>query len=180
MAIPKEIIIGVTGGISAYKACDVVRQLAKKGYAVTVLMTPEAGHFVGELTFRTLSGRPVVQDMFREPMGWDPCHIGLADKADAIAIVPATARCIAGLAHAACDDVISCVISATKAPVIICPAMNDAMYGHPGVQENIKRLASFGYRLVGPVEGDLACGRRGTGHLADVADIVAAIEQAVT
>jgi len=179
MSGKKEIIVGVTGGISAYKTCEVVRYFRKKDFGVTVLMTPEAQQFVGPLTFRTLSGRPVVTDMFAENIAWDPCHIALAEKADCIVVAPATARSIARLALGLCDDIISCVITASKAPVIICPAMNDNMYRHPAVQANLKILKKFGYEIIGPVEGRLASGKRAIGHLAEIDEIIRAIEKTV-
>jgi phosphopantothenoylcysteine decarboxylase/phosphopantothenate--cysteine ligase len=179
MESKKEVIVGVTGGISAYKACEIVRLLTKKKHGVTVLMTPEAKQFIGPLTFRTLSGRPVIGDIFAETMHWDPCHITLADKADCIVVVPATAHSIAKLAQGFCDDIISCVITASKAKIIICPAMNDAMYRHPTVRANLIALKKFGYRIVGPIQGHLACGTTGVGHLAEVDTIVGAIEKSL-
>ncbi|MDD5746915.1 MAG: flavoprotein [Candidatus Omnitrophica bacterium] len=173
----KEIVIGVTGGISAYKTCEIVRYLKKNDFGVTVLMSTEAAEFIGPLTFRTLSGRPVVMDMFAENIVWDPCHIALAEKADCIVVVPATAHSIAKLAVGLCDDIISCVITASKAPVIICPAMNDNMYNHPAVQANLKMLKKFGYTIIGPVKGRLASGKCAVGHLADIAEITRAIEK---
>ncbi|MCP4649506.1 MAG: hypothetical protein GY853_05405 [PVC group bacterium] len=174
---PKEIVIGVTAGISAYKACEVVRSLKKKGHSVTVLMTKDAVNFIGPLTFKTLSERPVVIDMFEENMQWDPCHIALADKADVIAIVPATAQMIAKLALGLCDDIISCVILAAKLKPVICPAMNDNMYKHPATQTNLKKLKDFGYKIISPIKGKLACGKYGIGHLAPVDVIVSEIEK---
>lgn len=174
---PQGILIGVSGGISAYKACEVVRALRKKDYPVQVVMTDAAARFVAPLTLQTLSGQPVAQDMFSEQYRWDPCHISLADQAAVIAVVPATAHTIAKLALGICDDLLSCVVTASQANVLICPAMNDQMYRHPAVQENIRRLQSFGYTIVSPIEGDLACGRRGLGHVADVAEIVREIER---
>ena len=175
----KEIVVGVCGGISAYKACEVVRQLKKQGHEVTVLMTEEAQKFVAPLTFKTLSGRPVVCDMFGEDVPWNPVHISVADRADMIVIVPATAQMIAKAACGLCDDIISCVLTAAKAKVLFCPAMNDNMYKHPTVQKNLKTLKSFGYEICGPVKGALACGREGPGHLAAVEDIISRIEKLI-
>ncbi len=176
---PKEIVVGVCGGISAYKACELVRLLKKRGHMVTVLMTEEARNFVAPLTFRTLSGRPVVSDMFSENVVWDPVHISIADRADLVVIVPATAHIIAKSAQGLCDDIISCVLMATKAKVLFCPAMNDNMYAHPSLQNNLKTLKKYGYDICGPVKGDLACGRTGPGHLAGVDEIARRIEKLV-
>ncbi|MBU4304684.1 MAG: phosphopantothenoylcysteine decarboxylase [Candidatus Omnitrophica bacterium] len=175
----KEIVIGVTGGISAYKACELVRSLARKGYGVTVLMSAEAKHFVGPLTFRTLSGRPVISDMFSEDVAWNPCHVAVAEKADIVVVVPATAHTIAKLAQGQCDDIISCVVMATKAKVIVCPAMNDNMYAHPAMRENMKKIAGFGYTIIEPIKGELACGKVGLGHLAGINTILKAIEKSL-
>ncbi len=172
-----HIIIGVTGGISAYKACEVVRILKKKNYSVSVLMSKAAVNFIAPLTFRTLSEEPVVVDMFAENFAWEPQHVSLADKADLIVVVPATASIIARLASGLCDDIISCVIAATRAKIIICPAMNDNMYEHPATKANINKLKSFGYKIIPPIKGKLACGKIGWGHLADIDTIVKAVEQ---
>lgn len=175
----KEIIIGVAGGISAYKSCEIVRLLRKQGNSVTVLMTKEATHFIGPLTLQTLSGRPVIVDMFDQKIQWDPCHISLAKKADLVVIIPATANIIAKIAVGMCDDIISCVIMATKAKVIICPAMNENMYKHPALQENIKKLKNFGYQIIAPIKGELACGEVGLGHLASCDKIISEIKNAL-
>ncbi len=173
----REILIGVTGGISAYKACELVRLLRKKGHGVTVALTSNAAKFVTPLTFRTLTSRKVVMEMFNDDMSWEPEHIALAERVDLIAVVPATANFIAKLASGHCDEIISCVITATKAKVVIAPAMNDNMYKHPTVRENLKKLKSFGYKIVDPVKGALACGRVGVGHLAEVDTIAGQIEK---
>lgn len=173
----KEIIIGVTGGISAYKACELVRDLMKKDYAVSVMMTKQATEFIAPLTFRALTNQPVIVDMFGENIQWDPCHISLADRADVVAVVPATANFIAKLANGFCDDITSCVIMATKAKILIAPAMNDNMFSHPAFEQNLDKLKKFGYKIVSPIKGDLACGRTGMGHLAPVETISREIEK---
>ena len=173
----KEILIGVTGGISAYKACELIRILRNKGHGVRAALTKNAAEFVTPLTFRTLTARPVAMEMFGNDLQWEPEHIALADSVDLIAVVPATANFIAKLANGLCDDIISCVITAAKAKVLIAPAMNDNMYKHPAVKENLKKLKSFGYTIVGPVKGALACGRAGVGHLAEVETIAKQIEK---
>jgi phosphopantothenoylcysteine decarboxylase / phosphopantothenate---cysteine ligase len=173
----KEILIGVTGGISAYKACELVRDLMKKDYAVSVMMTKQATEFITPLTFRTLTNQPVIVDMFEENMQWDPCHISLADRADVVAVVPATANFIAKLANGLCDDITSCVIMATKAKILIAPAMNDNMFSHPAFTQNLDKIKKFGYKIISPIKGDLACGRSGMGHLAPVETISREIEK---
>lgn len=173
----KEILIGVTGGISAYKACELIRILRKKGYGLRAALTRNASKFVTPLTFRTLTAKPVAMDMFEADMSWEPEHIALADAVDLIAVVPATANFIAKLANGHCDEIISCVITATKANVVIAPAMNDNMYKHPTVKQNLNKLKSFGYTIIDPVEGELACGRVGVGHLAPIEIIAGQIEK---
>ncbi|MBU1087281.1 MAG: hypothetical protein KKD05_07170 [Candidatus Omnitrophica bacterium] len=173
----KQILIAVTGGISAYKACELVRDLMKKGHAVSVMMTPEATQFVTALTFRTLTNQPVIVDMFDQDLSWDPCHISLAERADLVAVVPATANFIAKLANGLCDDISSCVIMATKAKILIAPAMNDNMYSHPAFKQNLKKIKTFGYQIVSPIKGALACGKTAIGHLATVSEISREIEK---
>lgn len=177
MKTKKEIIVGVSAGISAYKACELVRVLVKKEYGVTVLMSPDAVNFVGPLTFATLTSRPVITDMFSNDIQWDPCHIALAEKADLVVVVPATAHIIGKLACGLCDDIITCVIMATKAQVVICPAMNDNMYNHAAFQSNLSAVKKMGYSIVGPIEGELACGRQGIGHVAEIETIINKIEK---
>ncbi len=172
----KEVILGVTGGISAYKSCEVVRALKKLGHQVTVVMTPEACRFVTPLTMRTLSGRPVVTDMFEENFVWDPAHIALAEKADLVAVVPATANIIAKLAVGLCDDILSCIILATRATRLICPAMNDNMYAHPSVRANLDKIKEYGYSVLEPEDGLLASGKSGKGRLPEPETVVKAIQ----
>lgn len=167
------VVVGVTGSIAAYKACEIIRLLKKGGLEVQVLLTKEAGAFVTPLTFQTLSQNEVVSDMFELPEEWNPRHTSLADKADLVLIAPATANIIGKLASGICDDILTCTVFATKAPVLIAPAMHESMYAHPVTRENIARLSKIGYRFVGPVKGKLACGYEGLGHIADVDDIVA-------
>lgn len=167
-----SVILGVTGGIAAYKACEITTALKKDGADVDVVMTREALEFVRALTFQTLSGNKVTIDMFDTPTEWDPVHISLADKADLVLIAPATANVIGKLANGICDDMLTCIVLATKAPVLIAPAMNVNMYNHKAVQENVAKLKKMGYKFIGPVKGRLACGCEGMGHIADVKDIV--------
>ena len=163
----RRVILGVTGSIAAYKACEITSLLRKAGLEVQVLLTEEAKEFVTPLTLQTLSGNRVITDMFDSPEEWDPVHTSLADSASIVLIAPATANIIGKLACGICDDILSCVVMATRAPVLIAPAMNDKMYTHDIVQENIAKLKRTGYKFVGPVKGRLACGYEGMGCLAD-------------
>lgn len=168
----KLVILGVTGGIAAYKACDITSALVKDGYEVRVLLTREGREFVTPLTLQTLSRNKVITDMFEAPEEWDPAHISLADKASLVLVAPATANIIGKMACGICDDMLTCVVCATKAPVLVAPAMNDKMYANPIVKSNIERLKNAGVKFIGPIKGSLACGREGMGHIAEVADIL--------
>lgn len=168
----KTVILGVTGSIAAYKACEIISLLKKETIDVQVILTKEAAAFVTPLTFQTVSQNKAVTDMFECPEDWNPRHISLADKANLILIAPATANVIGKLAAGICDDMLTCAVFATKAPVLIAPAMNDKMYKHPVTQDNIARLKKIGYRFIGPIKGRLACGCEEIGHIADVKDIV--------
>lgn len=168
----KTVVIGVCGGIAAYKACDIVSKLKKLDLNVHVIMTKSACEFVAPMTFQTLSQNFAITDMFEEPKTWDVEHISLAKKADTFLIVPATANVIGKIAGGIADDMLTTTVMATKAPVIIAPAMNTNMYENPIVQDNIEKLKGYGYKLVEPASGRLACGDLGRGKLADVDDIV--------
>lgn len=167
------IIVGVTGGIAAYKACDVVSKLKKLNANIYVIMTESACEFVQPMTFQTLSNNFVINDMFKEPKTWEVEHIELAKRADAFLIVPATANFIGKLAAGIADDMLTTTVMATRAPVIIAPAMNTNMYTNRIVQANIGALQDLGYKFIEPASGRLACGDIGAGKLADVDDIVA-------
>ena len=171
----KTIIVGVTGGIAAYKACDVVSKLKKLNANIHVIMTESACEFVQPMTFQTLSNNFVINDMFKEPKTWEVEHIELAKKADAFLIVPATANFIGKLAAGMADDMLTTTVMATRAPVIIAPAMNTNMYTNRIVQANMDKLGDLGYRFIDPASGRLACGDIGAGKLADVDDILAFI-----
>ena len=170
--VKKEIILGVSASIAAYKACEIIRQLKEEGLGVTVIMTAGAQEFITPLTLASLSRNKVYSGMFSDPESWDIEHISLADKADLLLIAPATADIIAKLAAGICDDLLSCTVLASRAPVLIAPAMNCNMYEHKITQENIAQLKKIGYKFVGPQKGKLATGKTGIGHLADVEDIV--------
>lgn len=159
------VVLGVSGGIAAYKALEIVSQLIKKGIEVHVIMTESATKFVTPLSFQSLSQNMVTCDMFTEPKAWEIQHISLAEKADVFLVAPATANIIGKVANGIADDMLSTTIMATKAKVIFAPAMNTNMYSNPIVQDNIKKLKSFGYEFIDAAEGRLACGTSGKGKL---------------
>ncbi|RKY31046.1 MAG: hypothetical protein DRP74_05755 [Candidatus Omnitrophota bacterium] len=173
----KNIILGATASIAIYKACEIIRRLQDEKFTVTVVMTEEAKGFIRPTLFMHLTGKPVYHRLFEEPGNWQAEHIALADKADLVLIAPATANIIAKIAAGICDDLLTCVISATKAPVLICPAMNENMYANKILQANIKKLKSLDYGFVEPVKGRLACNKIGIGHLAEVANIIKAVKK---
>lgn len=168
----KTVIVGVTGGIAAYKAAEIVRGLCKRGITVHILMTEAATRFVTPLTFQTLSGNPVVVDMFAEPRVWNVQHVAYAQRADLVLVAPATASTIGKLAAGMADDMVSATVLTTTAPVVLAPAMNSNMYNHPVVQANLRRLREIGYHIIAPGVGELACGDVGEGRLADVSQIL--------
>jgi phosphopantothenoylcysteine decarboxylase/phosphopantothenate--cysteine ligase len=172
----QEIILGVTGGIAAYKAVELVRELTKKGARVHVVMTKNAQKFITPLTFQTLSGNHVQTDLFSLGEDSKIGHVAYADMADLVAITPATANIIGKVAHGIADDFLSTMIMATKSPVLFAPSMNVNMWGSVVVQQNVTTLKKAGYHFIGPEEGDLACEVIGQGRLAAVADIVERIE----
>ena len=161
------ILLGVTGSIAAYKACELTRLFVKAGHDVHVIMTAAATRFVTPLTFRTLSRNPVSLGMFDEPAEWVPGHISLAERADALVIAPCTANVIAKLAHGLADDMLTATALATRAPLVIAPAMNTGMWENPATQANLATLASRGAAFVDADTGDLACGTSGKGRMAD-------------
>ena len=163
----KRILFGVTGSIAAYKAADWVRSLVKEEALVTVVMTGAAGRFVTPLTFSALSGNPVHHDMFDETPDRVMAHINLSRESDVVLVAPATAQTISRLAHGMADDLLATAVLAARIPVVICPAMNTSMLTHPATAANIDRLLDYGYHLVQPGSGDLACGETGDGRLAD-------------
>ena len=171
----KTVVIGVSGGIAAYKACDVVSRLKKLNANVHVIMTKGATEFVTPLTFQSLSQNYVVSDMFEEPKTWDVEHISLAKKADVFLIAPATANVIGKIANGICDDMLTTTVMATTGKVLIAPAMNTNMYKNPILQRNIRTLKELGYNFVNPESGRLACGDVGEGKLASPETIVEAV-----
>jgi phosphopantothenoylcysteine decarboxylase/phosphopantothenate--cysteine ligase len=173
----KTILLGVTGGIAAYKAVDIVSRLVKLGATVNVIMTKNATMLVQPLTFRYISRNPVAVDMFDEPESWKPEHISLADKADVFVIAPATANIIGKLAHGIADDMLSTTALAIRCPTLIAPAMNCNMYDNPILQANIDILKKYHFEFIEPEYGILACGYEGKGRLADPEKIVERIQQ---
>lgn len=160
-------VLGVSGGIACYKAVELVRLLVKEGYRVQVIMTRGAMEFVAPLTFQTLSGRPVATETFNLTQESEIGHINLADSAAVFVIAPATANVIGKIAAGIADDLLTTVLMATQAPVLIAPAMNIHMYENPVLQENLRKLRRLGYHIIEPAEGYLACGYEGKGRLPD-------------
>lgn len=171
-----NVVLGVSGSIAAYKACEIVRALVKDGCDVRVIMTAAAMEFVTPLTFQTLSRNPVGVDQFALPERWQPEHISLA-QADVLVVAPATANVIAKMACGIADDLLTSTILATKAPVVIAPAMNSGMWENKATQANVATLMSRGISVVPPASGELACGTTGRGRMADVADVLAAVRK---
>jgi len=176
----KNIIIGVTGGIAAYKACEIIRELKKEGAEVWPVMTEKATRFITPLTLETLAKNPVSYDLFSLTPSSGIGHIELARKADLLLIAPATANIIGKISCGIADDFLTTVTMAASAPVVIAPAMNEMMYENPAVSENIGKLKKRGFRFVGPCLGELACGWEGKGRMADVLDIVEAVKESLT
>lgn len=168
----KHVVVAVTGGIAAYKACELVSRLKKAGCEVRCIMTKNAQAFLTPLTLETLSGAPVVGDMFARSTQWHVEHIALAKWADVFVIAPATANVIGKLAAGIADDFLTTCVMAVEAPVVLVPAMNNHMYDNPITQRNMAFLAELGYLFVEPVVGNLACGDEGKGKMAEPADIV--------
>jgi len=173
----RSIVLGVSGGIACYKAVELVRLLVVKGYAVQVILTRGAAEFVTPLTFQTLSGRPVATETFNLTQESEIGHINLADSADLFVIAPATANVIGKIAAGIADDLLTTVVMATQAPVLIAPAMNVHMYENPILQENIRKLRRVGYHFMEPAEGYLACGYEGKGRLPEPEHILEEIER---
>ncbi len=177
MGAPKTIVLGVTGSIAAYKAADLTSLLVKKGHDVHVVMTESARRFITPLTLQTLSKHPVMTDVFDEQEGWRPGHIELADRADLLLVAPASAAALARLACGLADDALTCIALATRAPVVIAPAMNGKMWSHPATVQNTETLRTRGAHFIGPDEGLLACGYEGAGRLWPVDDIAAQADE---
>ncbi len=173
----KHIVVGVSGGIAAYKSCELVRRFIKEGATVQVIMTKNATEFVTPLTFQTLSANRVAIDTFDLEFESEIGHISIADKADVIVVAPATAAVIGKIASGISDNLLTTVLLATRAPVVICPTMNVNMYNNPLVQENLEKLMRAGFIVLEPEEGELACGWEGRGRLPDIGIIVKEVER---
>jgi phosphopantothenoylcysteine decarboxylase len=167
MSERRNIVLGVTGSIAAYKAAELTSQLSKQEFDVRVVMTADALRFITPLAFKTLSRHPVVTDLYDEEEGWKPTHIELADEADLLLIAPATANVLAKLAHGLADDALTCIALALnpKAKILLAPAMNGKMWLHPATQQNVEALKARGAEIIGPEKGLLSCGYEGLGRL---------------
>lgn len=172
MARERNIILGVTASIAIYKACDIVRRLREQAFSVTVVMTREAEELIRPIVFQSLSGNKVYSGLFTQPDSWEIEHVAIAQKASLILVAPATANIIGKVASGICDDLLTCIICATKAPVLFSPAMNENMFKNKIVQANIDKLKRLGYKFVEPKKGRLACGEIGVGCLAEVETII--------
>lgn len=171
------IVLGVTGSISAYKACELTRLLVKEDHEVCVLMTPHATKFVTPLTFRTLSKNPVEVELFGREGIWKPAHISLAQRADVFVIAPCTANAIGKIANGIADDLLTSTAIATKAPTLIAPAMNVDMWNNVANQANVKTLLERGIKIIDAETGELACGTVGKGRMAEPPAIVKKIDE---
>lgn len=168
----KRLIVGVCGGIAAYKACEVVSQLAQRGAQVHVVMTDAATKFVTPLTFESLSANKVATSSWTLSDSADPQHIKLTEKSDLMLIVPATVNLLAKVAHGLTDDLLSLMINASSCPVVFAPSMNNRMWDHPATAENVDKLKKWGYQFIGPEAGWLACRNVGMGRLSEPKQII--------
>lgn len=178
MSTTPEIVLGITGSIGAYRAGDIVRQLRDAGYSVSCVMTQRATKFISPTTLQALSERKTYTDLFDADEA-HVVHTMLADRARAVVVAPATANIIGKFANGLADDLLSCLLLATRAKLIFAPAMNVHMWQHPAVQRNVQMLKKLGVRFVGPEVGKLACGYEAIGHIAETEEIVQAVKQAV-
>ncbi|MDD4861568.1 MAG: bifunctional phosphopantothenoylcysteine decarboxylase/phosphopantothenate--cysteine ligase CoaBC [Smithellaceae bacterium] len=176
----KKIVLGITGGIAAYKAAELTRALIKAGAQVRVIMTRSAAEFITPLTMQTLSKGPVYTEMFAPTDQYDMAHIALADWADAFVIAPATGNVIGKAASGIADDLLTTTLMAQNKPALICPAMNDRMLANPVVRDNIRKLKKFGYTVMESAVGELACKTSGSGRLPEIPDILDALETLLT
>lgn len=172
----REILLGVSGGVAAYKAADLCSRMVQRGAKVSVIMTESAHRFIGATTFEALTGRPVYSDAFEAKEHFRGEHIGLARRAEIVVIAPATAQSIARLAHGMADDLLSTTVLVATAPVLVAPAMNCDMWAKPPVQRNVALLVADGLHVIGPDEGWLSCGQIGAGRMADPGSILDRID----
>src|ERR1041385_1372256 len=170
-AAKKSVVLGVTGSIAAYKSAELTSLLVKQAHEVFVVMTQDATEFISPLTLQTLSKNPVMTSFFDEKESWRPGHIELADRANLLLIAPATAHMIAELAHGLAGHPLAAIALATRAPILLAPAMNGKMWAHPATQQNVEKLKARGVEFIGPEEGMLACGYEGLGRLWKVNEI---------
>ncbi len=175
-SVKKNILLGVSGSISAYKACDLITDLKKEGFSVRVVMTKDAHHFITALTLQSFAGKEIVEDFFSLGGRTKPVHIELAKEADLILVAPASADIIAKLSHGLADDVLACTVLASDAPLVIVPAMNEKMYANKFTKENIQRLEKNGATFVDPIHGHLVCSDEGMGHIAENQSILKAVK----
>ncbi|AHF07655.1 bifunctional phosphopantothenoylcysteine decarboxylase/phosphopantothenate--cysteine ligase CoaBC [Desulfitobacterium metallireducens] len=176
----KKILVGVSGGIAAYKAAEIVSRLRKLGAEVHVAMTKGATEFIAPLTLRTLSANPVYVEMFDEPKRWNVEHIALAEHVDAVLVAPATANLLAKMAVGIADDFLTTVLLAAQVPIFVAPAMNHAMFHHPATQQNLETLCMRSVKFIGPAKGFQACGTNGDGRMSEPAEIVEELIQFFT
>ena len=167
-----EVLVGVTGGIAAYKSAVLCSQLVKHGAGVTVVMTEHARHFVGELTFGTLTGRKVYSSLWESPETNNSQHIQLTRRADLIVVAPATANIIGKMANGICDDLLSTLLCGAESGILLAPAMNQQMWQNAATQRNIQRLEQMGCQIIGPESGRLACGEEGVGRMSEPEEII--------
>ena len=172
----KKVVLGVTGSIAAYKACELTRLFVKAGAEVAVVMTKSACEFVAPLTFRTLSRRSVTTDLFENPATWVPGHVSLADWCDALVVAPCTANVAAKMAHGIADDSLSALALACRGPKLVAPAMNEGMLDNPATRDNLATLRSRGVAVMDCGEGELACGTEGRGRMPEPSEVLAATE----
>ncbi|HRY29033.1 MAG TPA: flavoprotein [Elusimicrobiota bacterium] len=175
----REIVLGVTGSIAAYKAAELARRFQDGGARVTCVMTATATKFIAPLTLSALTGRPAAQDMFDQKL-WNMSHLSLAQTADAVVVAPCSANVIGKLAAGLADDLLTTLVLAAQVPVFIAPAMHKAMWDHPATRKNVETCRSYGYRFVGPVEGPLASGASGVGRMEEPSRIVETVAAALS
>lgn len=173
----KTVVLGITGGIAAYKAADIASKLTQAGAKVETVMTDAATKFITPLTLRNITGRPVVTDMWEMASEYQEEHIALAEAADVVLVAPATANTIARLAAGIADNMLGCIVLATESPVVLAPAMNDVMYKNSITQENLAKLKARGFTIIEPEYGRLASGKMGQGRLPDTPAIIKVIEE---
>ena len=173
----RELILGITGGVAAYKAADLASKLVQAGAGVSVVMTRAAEKFIGPTTFEAMTGRPVHRDMFEVREFYQGEHIGLARRAELMVVAPATANYLAKIAHGFADDLLSTLALTMTGPVLLAPAMNAEMWSKPAVQRNIARLREDGFHFVEPGSGWLSCGQVGPGRMAEPSEILAKVAE---